>query len=71
MFEKVSPNLDFVNREVETVHFWKKHDIFEKSIRTARRGEEFSPSSTAPPTANGKPHIGHIETRAIKDLIPR
>ena len=70
MFEKVSPNLDFVNREVETVHFWKKHDIFEKSIRNREGGEEFS-FFDGPPTANGKPHIGHIETRAIKDLIPR
>ena len=70
MFEKVSPNLDFVNREVETVHFWKKHDIFEKSIRNREGGEEFS-FFDGPPTANGKPHIGHIETRVIKDLFPR
>ena len=70
MFEKVSPDLDFVKREVETVHFWKKHDIFAKSIKNREGGEEFS-FFDGPPTANGKPHIGHIETRAIKDLIPR
>ena len=70
MFEKVSPDLDFVKREVETVHFWKKHDIFAKSIKNREGGEEFS-FFDGPPTANGKPHIGHLQTRAFKDLFPR
>ena len=73
MFEKVSPNLDFVNREVETVHFWKKHDIFEKSIRNREGGEEFSPSSTArprptasPTSAISKPAPSRISSPAIR-----
>ena len=70
MFEKVSPNLDFVAREAEVVKFWKDNAIFEKSVQNREGGEEFS-FFDGPPTANGKPHIGHIETRAIKDLIPR
>ena len=70
MVEKGSPDLDFGKREGETVHFWKKHDIFAKSIQNREGGEEFS-FFDGPPTANGKPHIGHIETRALKDLIPR
>ncbi len=70
MFEKVSPNLDFLTREKEVLQFWKDHRIFQKSIDLRKEGDVFT-FYDGPPTANGKPHIGHIETRAIKDLIPR
>ena len=70
MFEKVSPNLDFLSREQEVIRFWNENNIFKKSI-DQREGNEVFTFFDGPPTANGKPHIGHIETRAIKDLIPR
>ena len=70
MYKKVSANLNFVEREKETVRFWKDNDIFKKSMENRKA----SPSYTfydGPPTANGKPHIGHVLTRVIKDMIPR
>ena len=70
MYNKVSTNLNFVEREKATEQFWKDNAIFEKSIKM----RENSPSYTfydGPPTANGKPHIGHVLTRVIKDMIPR
>ena len=70
MYDKVSTNLNFVEREKATEQFWKDNGIFEKSIKM----RENSPSYTfydGPPTANGKPHIGHVLTRVIKDMIPR
>ena len=70
MYEKVSTNLNFVEREKATEQFWKDNAIFEKSIKM----RENAPSYTfydGPPTANGKPHIGHVLTRVIKDMIPR
>ena len=70
MYEKVSTNLNFVEREKATEQFWKDNKIFEKSIKM----RENAPSYTfydGPPTANGKPHIGHVLTRVIKDMIPR
>lgn len=70
MYNKVETNLNFVEREQRIEKFWKENDIFKKSI--AHR--EGSPSFTfydGPPTANGKPHIGHVLTRVIKDMIPR
>ncbi len=70
MYDKVSTNLNFVEREKATEQFWKDHEIFEKSIKM----RENAPSYTfydGPPTANGKPHIGHVLTRVIKDMIPR
>ncbi len=70
MYDKVSTNLNFVEREKATEQFWKDNAIFEKSIKM----RENSPSYTfydGPPTANGKPHIGHVLTRVIKDMIPR
>ena len=70
MYKKVSPNLNFVEREKETVKFWNDNDIFRKSMDT----KEGCPTYTfydGPPTANGKPHIGHVLTRVIKDMIPR
>ena len=70
MFEKVSTALDFLAREKEVIKFWNENNIFEKSI-DQREGSDVYTFFDGPPTANGKPHIGHIETRAIKDLIPR
>ncbi len=70
MIEKVSTALDFLTREKEVIKFWNENHIFEKSI-DQREGSDVFTFYDGPPTANGKPHIGHIETRAIKDLIPR
>ena len=70
MYQKVSTSLNFVEREKETLAFWKENKIFEKSVEL-RRGAEPYTFYDGPPTANGKPHIGHILTRAIKDIIPR
>lgn len=70
MYKKVDTSLNFVGREKEIIDFWKKHDIFGESIKESEGGEEFS-FYDGPPTANGKPHIGHILTRVMKDLIPR
>ena len=70
MFEKVSTSMDFLTREKEVLKFWKDNDIFKKSV-DLRKGQDTFTFFDGPPTANGKPHIGHIETRAIKDLIPR
>lgn len=70
MYKKVSTDLDFVKRELETLEFWKENRVFEKSIEN-REGCEHFTFYDGPPTANGKPHIGHILTRVIKDIIPR
>lgn len=70
MYRKVSADLSFVDREKSIVEFWKKNGIFEKSIEHRDGCERFT-FYDGPPTANGKPHIGHVLTRAIKDLIPR
>ena len=70
MYDKVSTDLNFVEREKQTEKFWKEHNIFEKSMKN-REGCETYTFYDGPPTANGKPHIGHVETRAIKDMIPR
>ena len=70
MFEKVSTSMDFLAREKEVLKFWKENEIFKKSV-DLRKGQDTFTFFDGPPTANGKPHIGHIETRAIKDLIPR
>ena len=70
MYKKADPNLDFVKREEETARFWKENRIFEQSMSAREGGEEFS-FYDGPPTANGKPHIGHILTRTMKDIIPR
>jgi len=70
MYQKVSPNLDAQEREKETIEFWNQNDIFKKSIEQREGAKEFS-FFDGPPTANGKPHIGHILTRVIKDIIPR
>ncbi len=70
MYDKVLTNLDFVEREKEILNFWKENKIFEKSIESRKEGEVFT-FFDGPPTANGKPHIGHILTRVVKDIIPR
>ncbi len=70
VYHKVSTDLSFVDREKEVVDFWKKNDIFKKSIEN-REGAEVFTFFDGPPTANGKPHIGHVLTRVVKDLIPR
>lgn len=70
MYDKVSTNLNFVEREKEILGFWKENDIFGESIKARENCPVFT-FYDGPPTANGKPHIGHILTRVIKDLIPR
>ena len=70
MFEKVSPNLDFLAREEEVIRLWNERNVFQKQIDMRKDCDTFT-FFDGPPTANGKPHIGHIETRAFKDLIPR
>ena len=70
MYEKVDPNLNFVDREKDVLKFWKERHIFEKSIESRKEGPTYM-FYDGPPTANGKPHIGHVETRVIKDMIPR
>ena len=70
MYEKVSTNLNFVEREEKTLDFWKKNQIFEESIKE-KEGKPVYTFYDGPPTANGKPHIGHVLTRVIKDMIPR
>ena len=70
MYQKVSTDLNFVDREKQVEQFWKEHDIFRKSLEKNKEGETYT-FYDGPPTANGKPHIGHVETRVIKDMIPR
>ena len=70
MYEKVATNLNFVEREKATQDFWKENNIFEKSMDSRKEGETYT-FYDGPPTANGKPHIGHVLTRVIKDMIPR
>ena len=70
MYKKVSPTMDFVEREKETLKFWQENKIFEKSIDSRKDAETYT-FYDGPPTANGKPHIGHVLTRVIKDMIPR
>ena len=70
MYDKVSTNLNFVEREKKTEKFWKDNDIFKKSMENRKEGETYT-FYDGPPTANGKPHIGHVLTRVIKDMIPR
>lgn len=70
MYDKVSTNLNFVEREKKIENFWKENNIFQKSIDERAKGEPYT-FYDGPPTANGKPHIGHVLTRVIKDMIPR
>ncbi|MCR4830275.1 MAG: isoleucine--tRNA ligase [Pseudobutyrivibrio sp.] len=70
MYNKVDASLNFVEREKQVLKFWEENDIFQKSMDSRKEGETYT-FYDGPPTANGKPHIGHVETRAIKDMIPR
>ncbi len=70
MYNKVATDLNFVQREKEVENFWKEQDIFRKSMENRKEGENYT-FYDGPPTANGKPHIGHVLTRVIKDMIPR
>ena len=70
MYDKVSTDMNFVEREKKTEKFWADNQIFEKSIESRKQGPTYT-FYDGPPTANGKPHIGHVLTRVIKDMIPR
>ena len=70
MYNPVDTNLNFVDREKQTLEFWNKEDIFRKSMEQRKEGPTYT-FYDGPPTANGKPHIGHVLTRVIKDMIPR
>lgn len=70
MYDKVDSSLDFTAREQKVIEFWKKNDVFQKTLENTQGKPEFT-FYDGPPTANGKPHIGHILTRVMKDIIPR
>ena len=70
MYKKINGDMNFVSREMEVLDFWRENDIFNKTLEQTKDGKEFS-FYDGPPTANGKPHIGHILTRVMKDIIPR
>lgn len=70
MYKKVSTSLNFVERENEVLEFWKENRIFEKTVE-ASKGKPAYTFYDGPPTANGRPHIGHVLTRSMKDIIPR
>ena len=70
MYKKVPTSLDFVSREREVLEFWKQNHIFEKSVEQSK-GKPAYTFFDGPPTANGRPHIGHVLTRSMKDIIPR
>ena len=70
MYNSVDTNLNFVDREKKTLEFWNENDIFRKSMEQRKEGPTYT-FYDGPPTANGKPHIGHVLTRVIKDMIPR
>ena len=70
LYQKVDTNLNFVDREKKVEEFWKENHIFEKSMENRKEGPTYT-FYDGPPTANGKPHIGHVLTRVIKDMIPR
>ena len=70
MYQKVSTDMNFVAREEEVLEFWRRENVFKKTVEL-RKGAPAFTFFDGPPTANGTPHIGPIETRAIKDIIPR
>ena len=70
MYDPISPNVNFVEQEKKIEEFWREHKIFEKSIEDRKDGTPYV-FYDGPPTANGKPHIVHVLTRFIKDMIPR
>ena len=71
MYKKVTTDMNFAARELDVLKFWKENDIVRKSFHLRDDAKDTFTFYDGPPTANGKPHIGHVETRAIKDLIPR
>ena len=68
MYSKVESNMNFVEREHKVIDFWREKHIFQKSMDSRKEGETYT-FYDGPPTANGKPHIGHVLTRVIKDMI--
>ncbi|MBR2341242.1 MAG: class I tRNA ligase family protein, partial [Clostridia bacterium] len=70
MYKKVDTSLNFVEREKQIVEYWNENSVFADSVAMNEGKEEFS-FYDGPPTANGKPHIGHILTRVMKDIVPR
>ena len=70
MYNPVDTNLNFVEREHKVLEFWNENDIFRKSMEQRKDCPTYT-FYDGPPTANGKPHIGHVLTRVIKDMIPR
>ena len=70
MYRKVSTDMNFVEREKEVLQFWQESDIFRKSMDSKDKSNSYV-FYDGPPTANGTPHIGHVLTRVIKDMIPR
>ena len=70
LYEKVSTDLNFVDREMKVLDFWKQNKVFEKVLALNEGAPQFT-FYDGPPTANGKPHIGHVLTRVMKDIIPR
>ena len=70
MYKKVDASLNFLKREQEVLDFWNENDVFERSIKNNEGHSEFT-FYDGPPMANGKPHIGHVLTRVMKDIIPR
>ena len=69
-YNEVSTNMNFVEREKATEQFWRENRIFEKSVEIRKDAPAYT-FYDGPPTANGRPHIGHLQTRAFKDLFPR
>ena len=69
-YKKVESDLKFVEREKQIKKFWEENKIFEKSVEKSKGNKSYT-FYDGPPTANGKPHIGHVLTRVIKDMIPR
>lgn len=70
MHKKVTTDLNFVEREKDTLNFWKENNIFDKMVEHRKAGDDYT-FYDGPPTANGQPHIGHVLTRVVKDIIPR
>lgn len=71
MYNKVTTDMNFCSREKEVLDFWKQNEVFKKSLKENENSKDYFTFYDGPPTANGKPHIGHILTRVIKDIIPR
>ena len=71
MYSKVESKLDFVANEKKIADFWKKNNIVKKALEQNKNSDKCFVLHDGPPTANGKPHIGHVLTRAMKDVIPR